>query len=125
MDLTGDLWFFTLEDSKKIDEAESEHDVNLSYVDAKGHRYVSIAGRARPVADRARMEELYTPVLDIWFENGLQTPGLTLLRVSAIEAEFWEPRHGRLVQAAGMLKALVTKDAPDETMQHGRVRYAV
>lgn len=121
MDDAGDIWFFTLDDSKKVDEAESDHDVNLSYIDAKGHRYVSVAGKARTVDDAAKMKELYTASLDIWFEDGLGTPGITLLRVTPVECEFWEPRHGRLVTAAGMLKALVTRDTPDDMMRHGRV----
>ncbi|KQZ82226.1 pyridoxamine 5-phosphate oxidase [Microbacterium sp. Root166] len=123
MDDTGDIWFFTLEDTKKVDEAEAdpEHDVGLAYIDAKGHRYVSVAGRARVVHDHAKMKDLYTPDLDIWFENGLETPGIVLLRVTPVECEFWEPRHGKIVTAAGMLRALVTKDTPDDTMRHGRV----
>lgn len=122
MDDAGDIWFFTLADSKKVDEAEADHDVNLSYLDAKDHRYVSVAGRARTVDDRAKMAELYTKSLDIWFEDGLDTPGITLLKVTPVECEFWEPRHGKLVVAAGMLKALVTRDTPDDLMRHGRVR---
>jgi len=122
MDENGDIWFFTLEDSKKVDEAEAEHSVGLSYLDAKDHRYVSVAGRARSVHDRAKMAELYDRALDIWFEDGLATPGIALLRVTPVECEFWEPRHGRLVMAAGMLKALVTRDTPDDTMVHGKVR---
>jgi hypothetical protein len=52
------------------------------------------------------MAELYSPSLDIWFEDGLDTPGIALLRVTPVECEFWEPRHGKLATAAGMLKAL-------------------
>ena len=48
-------------------------------------------------------------------------PGIALLRVTPDECEFWEPKHGKLVTAAGMLKALVTRDTPDDTMRHGRV----
>lgn len=123
MDETGDIWFFTLDDTKKVAEAEADpgHDVGLSYLDAKGHRYVSVAGRAEVVHDHGKMSELYSPDLDIWFEKGLDTPGIALLRVSPKECEFWEPKHGKLVAAAGMLKALVTRDTPDDTMSHGRV----
>ena len=123
MDDRGDIWFFTLEDTKKVAEAEADpgHDVGLSYIDAKDHRYVSVAGRAVIVHDRAKMEELYSPDLAIWFENGLDTPGIALLKVTPAECEFWEPRHGKLATAAGMLKALVTRDTPDDTMSHGRV----
>lgn len=121
MDDRGDIWFFTSDDTKKVDEVEADHDVGLSYLDRKGMRFVSVAGVARVVHDRARMEELYSPSLDIWFEDGLDTPGIALLRVTPRETEFWEPAHGKIVMAAGMLKSLVTRDTPDDTMRHGRV----
>jgi general stress protein 26 len=121
VDEAGNIWFFTSDHSKKVDEVEADHDVGLSYLDSKGMRFVSVAGSARVVHDRAQMERLYSPSLDIWFEDGLDTPDIALLRVAIREAEFWEPAHGKLVVAAGMLKALVTRDTPDDTMRHGKV----
>ena len=121
MDENGDIWFFTADDSKKADEVRADHEVGLSYLDAKGMRFVSVAGRAAVVHDRAKMEELYTASLDIWFEDGLETPDIALLKVTPVECEFWEPKHGKLVMAAGMLKALVTKDNPDDTMRHEKI----
>lgn len=47
------------------------------------------------------MTELYTTDLDIWFEKGLDTPGITLLRVTPQECEFWEPSKGRIAISAG------------------------
>jgi len=123
MDESGAIWFFTSEDTKKVDEVEAEHDVGLAYLDSKGMRFVSVAGRARVAHDRAKMEELYTASLDIWFEDGLETPGIALLKVTPVEAEFWEPKHGKLVMAAGMLKALVTRDTPDDTMRNQQISW--
>ena len=123
MDDNGDIWFFTADDSKKVDEVSADRDVNLAYCDAKGMRYVSVAGRASVVHDDAKMQELYSPSLDIWFEDGLDTPGIALLKVAPVEIEFWEPSQNKLVMAAGMLKALVTKDTPDDDiMNHGIIR---
>ncbi|QIG38173.1 pyridoxamine 5'-phosphate oxidase family protein [Microbacterium sp. 4R-513] len=121
MDENGDIWFFTSDHTKKVDEVEADHDVALSYLDAKGMRFVSVAGTARVVHDQAKMQELYTPSLDIWFEDGLDTPGIALLRVTPVEAEFWEPAQGKIVMAAKMVKSLVTHDTPDDTMSHGRL----
>ena len=121
MDENGAIWFFTAEDTKKVDEVEADHDIGLAYLDSKGMRFVSVAGRASVVHDTAKMKELYTPSLDIWFEDGLDTPGIALLKVTPVECEFWEPKHGKIVMAAGMLKALVTKDTPDDTMRHEKI----
>ncbi|GAA5039686.1 pyridoxamine 5'-phosphate oxidase family protein [Microbacterium fluvii] len=121
MDEQGDIWFFTSDEGRKADEVAEDRHVGLSYLDAKGMRFVSVAGLARLVHDREKMTELYSPSLDIWFEQGLETPDIALLRVTPVETEFWEPAHGKVAMAAGMLKALVTKDTPDDTMRHGRI----
>jgi general stress protein 26 len=121
MDENGDIWFFLADDSKTAGEAQADSDVGLSYADPKGMRFVSVAGKASVVHDRAKMEELYSPSLDIWFENGLDTPDIALLRVTPVTCEFWEPKHGKIIMAAGMLKALVTKETPDDTMRNEKV----
>ncbi len=122
MDGAGDIWFFTSEDTDKVDEARAHHDVGLSYCDAKGMRYVSVAGKASVVHDKAKMAELYSPSLDIWFEEGLDTPGIALLKVTPAVTEFWEPSKGKIAMAAGMLTSLVTKDTPDDDiMNHGKI----
>ena len=122
MDEAGDIWFFTAEDTEKVDEAHQHPAVGLSYSDAKGMRYVSVAGTAAIVHDRAKMEELSSPSLDIWFPDGLDTPGIALLRVTPTVTEFWEPAKGRIAMAASALTSLVTRDTPDEDiMNHGRI----
>lgn len=123
MDDAGDIWFFTSEDTEKVDEARAHRDVGLSYCDAKGMRYVSVAGVASVVHDAAKMDELYTASLDIWFENGLDTPGIVLLKVTPTVTEFWEPAKGKIAMAAGMLRSLVTKDTPDDDIvNHGKIQ---
>lgn len=122
MDDAGDIWFFTSDDTEKVDEARAHHDVGLSYCDAKGMRYVSVAGEASVVHDPSKMHELYSPSLDVWFEQGLATPGITLLKVTPKVVEFWEPAKGKVAMAAGMLKSLVGGDTPDEDlMAHGKI----
>ncbi|GAA1986216.1 pyridoxamine 5'-phosphate oxidase family protein [Microbacterium pumilum] len=121
MDENGDIWFFLSDESRQADEAQAESEVGLSYADHKGMRFVSVAGTAALVHDRAKMEQLYSPSLDIWFEDGLDTPDIALLRVRPTTSEFWEPKHGKIVMAAAMLKALVTKETPDDTMRNEKV----
>ena len=122
MDEAGDIWFFTSDDTDKVDEARAHRDVGLSYCDAKSMRYVSVGGKAAIVHDKAKMAELYSPSLDVWFEQGLDTPGIALLKVTPRVSEFWEPAKGKIAMAAGMLKSLVTKDTPDDDiMNHGKI----
>jgi hypothetical protein len=53
-------------------------------------------------------------LLKAWFPDGLDTPGVTLLKVHATSAEYWESAHSsRVVELLGFAKAAVTGTPPD------------
>ena len=120
MDENGDLWFFTNDDSRKIDEVNADDRVNAAYSDADGNTYVSVFGRAEVVKDRAKMEELWNPIHKAWFPEGLDDPHICLLKVSVEEAEYWDAPSSKFVQIAGFVKALVTGE-PAKGGDHGKV----
>lgn len=111
-ELDGDLWFFTYEDSAKVTEIAAHPQVNVSFADDKHSSWTSVSGRARVVHDRAKAEELYSPALRVWFPEGLDTPGLTLLEVQAESAEIWDSPASTVRTLLGAAKAVVTKN-PD------------
>ena len=108
----GDLWFFAYDDSAKAAQVRAHPEVNVSFSDEKHHSWTSISGRAEVVHDRRKAEALYSPTLKAWFPDGLETPGMTLIRVEAQSAEYWEGPTSTVAFAAGVLRAAVTGD-PD------------
>ena len=104
----GDLWFFADKDSAKAAQIQAMPEVNVSFSDEKNHSWTSIAGRAQVVDDRQKAEELYTPVLKAWFPDGLETPGITLIKIEADTAEYWDAPTSTVAFIAGNLKAAVT-----------------
>lgn len=107
-DFDGTLWFFTSDDSAKVDEIQDEHQVALSYAEPDDTRYVSVSGTARLSHDEDTMEELWHPMLKAWFPDGLDDPHIALLRVEVKQAEYWDPSSSTLVQITGFVKALAT-----------------
>jgi general stress protein 26 len=116
----GDLWFFTSEDTHKVDEIQADNRVSVAYANPDDNVYVSVFGRAEVVKDRAKMEELWNPILKAWFPEGLDDPTLCLLKVSVEEAEYWDSPNSKIVQIAGFVKALVTGQ-PAEGGEYGKV----
>lgn len=114
------LWFFTSDETHKVDEIEADNRVNLAYSRPDDNVYVSISGRASISKDRAKMEELWNPILKAWFPDGLEDPTLCLLKVNIEEAEYWDSPNSKLVQLAGFVKAIVTGKAA-EGGEYGRV----
>ena len=104
----GTLWFFTQASSHKVDEIDREHNVNVSYADESDNRYVSVSGRARLVRDRAKIDELWSPILKAWFPKGKDDPEIALLRVDVEKAEYWDAPSSTLVKLVGFAKAMVT-----------------
>jgi general stress protein 26 len=104
----GDLWFFTYGSSHKIDEINREHQVNVTYAAPDRQRYVSLSGVAQLVRDRAKMEQLWNPVLKAWFPKGLDEPDIALLKINVTKAEYWDSPSSTVAHAVGMIKALAT-----------------
>ena len=118
----GNLWFFTSENTHKVAEIQQDDRVNVAYSKPEDSRFVSVSGRGRIVKDRAKIEELWNPVLKAWFPDGLEDPTLCLLRVSVEEAEYWDQPSGRIVQALGFVKALATGSEMD-TGENEKIRF--
>jgi general stress protein 26 len=104
----GTLWFFTSDKTHKVEEIERDNRVNASYAEPKDNVYVSVSGTASIVKDRAKMEELWNPILKAWFPKGLDDPSICLLKVDVEQAEYWDSPSSTLVQVVGFVKAMVT-----------------
>ncbi len=104
----GDLWFFTSDNTHKMSEIAKDARVNVAYSKPSDDQYVSVSGRAEMVKDRAKIEELWSPILKAWFPEGLDDPHLCLMKVSVEQAEYWDTPSGKIVQLIGFVKALAT-----------------
>lgn len=112
-DEDGNLWFFTSDQTHKVEEIEADNRVSVAYSKPDDNVYVSVFGRAEINKDRAKIEELWNPILKAWFPEGLDDPTLCLLKISVEEAEYWDSPNSTLVQIAGFVKALVTGKSAD------------
>ncbi|HYD85338.1 MAG TPA: pyridoxamine 5'-phosphate oxidase family protein [Opitutus sp.] len=118
---TGELWFFTAQDSPKADEIAEEHQVGVSYASPGKQDYVSISGRARIVRDQSKMAELWTPMAKLWFPKGLDDPRLALLRVEIEAAEYWDSPSGMMVGLYGLAKLAITGKPPKHTGENVKI----
>ncbi len=116
---TGVFWFFTSDKSGKIAELQRNNQVNLAFADPDGNTYVSVAGHTELVEDKAKMHDLWSPMLKAWFADGLDTPDIALLKVTADSAEYWDVSSNAMVHLYGVAKAFITgKSARDDAGEH-------
>lgn len=121
VEFDGDLWFATGADSEKVAEIKANPRVNVAYASASQNTYVSVSGKASIVADRAKIEELWSPAMKIFFPEGKDDPNLRLIRVRAESAEYWDGPGTAIGKALYLLVASVSDDpgamSDNETLQ--------
>lgn len=105
-ELDGDLWFFVAPDSATAEEIRSSPRVNAAF--AGGSSWVSVAGTATVEHDAAKARELWNPMVEAWFPDGPDDPGVTLVRLAADTAEYWDSPGGKAVTVLNLVKSKVT-----------------
>ncbi|MEV4657652.1 pyridoxamine 5'-phosphate oxidase family protein [Micromonospora sp. NPDC049301] len=118
IEFDGDLWFFAHADSAKIRQIRVNPEVNVAFSDQKRNAWVSVSGTATEGFDRARAERLWNPLLTTWFPDGLDTPGLTLIKLHASSAEYWDSPSSAMVNLLGFARAAVTGRPPEAGENH-------
>src|SRR5271157_2648869 len=80
VDRDGVVWFFSGNNTEKVEAIKTDPRVNLAYSDFNSQRYVSITGEAEPVRDHVRAREMWKPLYEAWFPKGVDDPSLILLK---------------------------------------------
>ena len=95
VDFDGDSYFFTLDSTRTVGDIRRDPQVGLNYQGKSGALglkpfFITLEGRAELVQDKARFAEHWTKDLDAWFKEGIDTPGLTLIKVNATRLHYWD-----------------------------------
>ncbi len=95
VDYDGDSYFFTLSSSQMVADIAADDHVSLAFsvepgLFSGGGLFIAVTGRAQVVRDKALFAAHWTPDLDAWFELGIDTPGLVMLHVQAVNIKYWE-----------------------------------
>src|ERR1700748_125770 len=82
--------YFLADARRHKDEEIARHpNVNLSFADTGGQKYVSLTGRATVSNDRARIKEMFSTPAKAWWDSA-EDPNIRVLKVMPDDAEFWD-----------------------------------
>ena len=84
----GNSHFFTYEQAEVVEELKENDNINLSFT-GKDQLYISITGKAVLITDKKTLKKHWLDELNQWFEEGVNTPGITLIHVKAARIKFW------------------------------------
>lgn len=85
----GDSYYFTSDDTRMVDDIERDPRVGLSFQGRKGFA-VAVEGQAELIREKASFQDHWTDDLDQWFEDGVDTEGLVMIKVRADRVHYWD-----------------------------------
>jgi general stress protein 26 len=91
----GDSYYFTWEGSQMVRDIERDPKVALLFQGTKRLLgkpgiYISVDGLASVLRDRRKFTEHWTKGLTRWFEQGVETPGMVMIKVQAKRLHYWD-----------------------------------
>ncbi|MEO7046824.1 MAG: pyridoxamine 5'-phosphate oxidase family protein [Ferruginibacter sp.] len=116
----GSIWFFTNEYSGKVQEISHQNQIFLSYSSPSKNSYVVLTANATLSDDKAKMKELWNPIMKAWFPEGLEDPKILLVKADPEEVEYWDNSSNKIVVLFNMVKAAVTGKGYSEG-EHGKL----
>lgn len=98
VDYEGDAWFLTYENRQMIRDIEQNPNVGVTYMGSPGvtglfgnpGMFIHVEGHAKLIADKAAFKAHWETALDRWFQQGIDTPGLMLIQVTARRIHYWD-----------------------------------
>jgi general stress protein 26 len=93
----GTSYYFTYEQARAVSDIKRNPKVSLGFSSEAGlfseGIYVAVEGDAELVRDKATFKQHWTSDLDKWFDDGVDTPGIVLIKVKAKRATYWKGRE--------------------------------
>lgn len=121
VDEEGNLWFISSKTSNKNIEIGEFNRVHLIFSDAGDSKFISLYGEATVYTDRATIEDKWTPMAKAWFEDGKDDPSVTIIRVTPVNAYYWDTQDGKMVSLIKVAAAAITGKAHMDGSVEGNI----
>ncbi len=91
----GNSYYFTFEEALTVRDIERDPKVALGFAGKSGifisnGLYIAVEGHAELIRDKATFKSHWTSDLDEWFEQGVDTPNIVLIKVHATRIKYWD-----------------------------------
>lgn len=121
VDDEGNLWFLSADDSHKNLEISADPLVKLYFQGSQHSDFLYLDGIATISRDKQKIEELWEFVLATWFTEGIEDPGITVIKVAPIDGYYWDTKHGNAIAGIKMLFGAIMHKTMDDSIE-GKVQ---
>ena len=84
-----EIWFIGDKSSDLVKDIKEDARIGLTYATQDEKNYVSVSANAELPTDKAKLDELWSPVYDAFFANGKEDENVQLIKVVPHGVECW------------------------------------
>jgi general stress protein 26 len=121
VDENGHLWFLSASDSHKNEEIDSDPRVRLYFQSSSHSDFMYLAGSARITRNRDKIDELWEPLMKVWFTDGKDDARITVIEVIPEEGYYWDTKHGNFVAGVKMMIGAAVGKTLDDSIE-GKIK---
>jgi general stress protein 26 len=78
---------------------------------------LELSGHATISTDKAKIKELWEPILKTWFTGGLDDPRITVIKVEPSVGYYWDNKHGNAIAGIKMMAGAIVGKTLDDSIQ--------
>ena len=117
IDDDGNLWFLSASDSHKNAELARDPSVRLFFQGSTHSDFLQLNGHATVSTDKAKIRELWEPMLRTWFTEGVDDPRITVIKVTPTDGYYWDTKHGNAVAGVKMMIGAMIGKTLDDSIE--------
>ena len=119
VDEEGNVWFISAIDTHKDREAQISPEVRLYFQSPEQSEFLEIHGRATVSQDAQKIEKLWKPQFNAWFENGKEDPRVSVICVAPEQGHYWDSEHGGFATGMRMMLSNFFLQQPEYEASEG------
>lgn len=116
-DDAGNLWFLSASDSNLNAQLRANASVSLFFQGSPHSDFLFLEGNASVSTDKAKIKELWEPVLSTWFTAGIDDPRITVIKVVPTDGYYWDTKHGGMIAGIKMFVGAVMGKTLDDSIE--------
>lgn len=113
VDEEGNIWYLISSDSETYKNLEVDPKISLAFGDPGSYTFVSIDGIAEASRDQERIEKYWSKFVEVYFERGKEDPTIRVLKVTPLDAHYWDTKTNKFMTLVKVASAAVTGQKVD------------
>lgn len=97
IDDQGNFWFLSASDSHKNEQIQEDPAVQLMFQGSAHSDFLTLYGQATISTDKQKIDELWDPILKVWFTEGKDDPRITVIKFTPADGYYWDNKHGNAI----------------------------